>query len=46
MRLLWSKVIPVEANDSMAGTSEDELRTGQYILCSANLADIWKGNKV
>lgn len=46
MRLLRSKVIAVEANDSVAGTTEDELRTGQYILCSANLADIWKGNKV
>lgn len=46
VRLLLSKVIPVEANDSVAGTTEDELRTGQYVLCSANLADTRKGNKV
>lgn len=46
VRLLLSKVIPVEANDSVAGTTEDELRTGQYVLCSANLADTWKGNGV
>lgn len=49
MRLVLCKVIAVEANDSVAGTIEDERRARQYILsilCLVNLADTQKANGV